>query len=383
MNEATAQQLIRQLHRSPWRIVPVIAGGGSDAISTILSVPGASGTVLEACIPYANSAMKDFLGFAPARYCSRETSQAMAMQAFFRARYLRSKESEADYPVGGVGCTASLRSVLPKRGDHRVHIAIQTDDFSSISSLTLTKDSRDRSQEEVLVSAMLLNALAEVAGIGERLPLELLPGERIEVQNALASAPWKQLLLGQRQVFCIAESNEERSPEDFSGVLFPGAFNPLHEGHILMAELGQQMTGKPVEFEISVENVDKPMLDYSAIRERAIQFESGPTCWLTRAPTFVEKARIFPEACFIVGTDTILRIADPRYYGNSHQKRDLAIAELRQQNCRFLVFSRLVKDEFLTLDDLQLPASLVEICEAGHASEFRMDISSTEIRDGT
>src|SRR5262249_4183844 len=42
--------------------------------------------------------------------------------------------------------------------------------------------------------------------------------------------------------------------------VLPGSFNPLHDGHLLLARVAEEMTGAPVAFEISVTNVDKPPL---------------------------------------------------------------------------------------------------------------------------
>ena len=385
MNDTITQSLIRQLHRSPWRLAAVVTGGGSEAISQLLSVPGASDTVVEALVPYSSASLEDFLHYKPAHYCSRATAQAMAMRAFFRARDLESRHSQRELDelsLIGVGCSASLRSLRPKKGQHRVHIAVQTAQVSSIASLVLTKDSRDRGREEQVVAAMLLNRVAEVAGIADRIPMELLPGERVDEMSARAWPSWTELMLGRIDAASSVQAEQDASLESFSGVLFPGAFNPLHEGHQRMAEVAQEITGHPVDFEISVENVDKPPLDFFDIQQRVRQFETPQRCWLTRAPTFLDKVKIFPEATFVVGADTIVRIAHPRYYHNSLTARDAALDELRQQNCRFLVFPRVVGEDFLALEDLELPPILRERCESVPASEFRMDISSTELRSG-
>ena len=44
---------ISEIHKSPFKIVIVSSGGGSNAISSLLEVPGASNTILESYIPYA------------------------------------------------------------------------------------------------------------------------------------------------------------------------------------------------------------------------------------------------------------------------------------------------------------------------------------------
>lgn len=385
MNDTITHHLIRQLHRSPWRMTAVVTGGGSEALSQLLSVPGASDTVLEAIIPYSAASLEDFLHFKPTHYCSRATAQAMAMRSFFRARELQSRISPTDIDdmhLVGIGCSASLRSLRPKKGEHRVHIAVQTATTSSIASLVLTKDTRDRGREENVVAALLLNRLADATGISDRIPLDLLPGERVDETAAVAWPSWTELMLGQRYAACVPRALEENTTEDFRGVLFPGAFNPLHEGHIRMAEIAEKLTGHPVDFEISIENVDKPPLDFFSIQSRARQFDGPLRCWLTRAPTFLEKSKIFPEATFVVGADTIVRIAEPRYYDDSPQLRDAALEEFRQQNCRFLVFPRVVDEDFQAFEDLTLPPALANLCQPVPASEFRMDISSSEIRSG-
>ena len=56
-----------------------------QGLSWLLSVPGASGTVLEAVVPYSRAAMVDFLGAEPPKYVAAETAVQMAMQAYRRA----------------------------------------------------------------------------------------------------------------------------------------------------------------------------------------------------------------------------------------------------------------------------------------------------------
>ncbi|MEX0792883.1 MAG: hypothetical protein WD045_07075 [Pirellulaceae bacterium] len=391
MQSDPATSLIRQFHRSGTKSVAVVTGGGSEALSQILSVPGASESVLEALIPYSAAALSDFLRYRPTHYCSEATARAIAMRAFLRARELSTRgDSDCATPTDsllGIGCTASLRSWRPKRGEHRVHVAAQTASGTSVSSLILRKDARERDDEEHLVAAMILNRIAESAGLDARLPLDLLPGERIEQQYAEAVGRSAELIAGTRSV-CLGSPGPEddlhdppqKALEAFPGILIPGAFNPLHHGHLELAEVATQILGRQPDFEISIENVDKPPLDYFEIARRATQFGSYRRLWLTRAPTFVEKSRIFPECCFVVGADTIVRIGNPKYYFNSVEVRDVALRELREQNCRFLVFPRLVKGAFLTLSDLSLPPALAEICEEVPPSIFRIDLSSSEIR---
>jgi hypothetical protein len=146
-----------------------------------------------------------------------------------------------------------------------------------------------------------------------------------------------------------------------------------------MAAIATQRLNVPVAFEISVANVDKPPLDFLEMRRRAEQF-AGESLWFTRAPTFAEKAPLFPGATFIVGADTIRRIAEPRYYGNDAAARDSAIEMIAAAGCRFLVFPRRCGTVVETLGEMLLPPALRALCDEVPAAEFLKDVSSTELR---
>ncbi len=377
--------LVQQVHAAAGLGVLAVTGGGSLAVSDLLSQPGASRTVLEAIVPYASSALIDWLGGAPDHFCSSDTARAMAMAGFRRAQRLSGSSTENTAPPAlfGLGCTASLASDRPKRGPHRVHLAVQTADATLTHSLTLEKGARPRAEEERLVADLALNLLAELCG-APPLALVLRSGEQIEELRSNAPLAWQRLLGGDVAAIGRADASsawqelEQTRANSPARLLFPGAFHPLHDGHRQMAEVAAAELGRPVEFEISIENVDKPPLDFSEQARRAEQFAGAPL-WFTRAPTFREKSRLFPGATFVVGADTVERIGEPRYYG-SEAARDAALRDLAAAGARFLVFGRLVEGRFLGLDGLELPPALRRLCQGIPAERFRQDISSTELR---
>ena len=119
------------------------------------------------------------------------------------------------------------------------------------------------------------------------------------------------------------------------------------------------------------------------MQERAAQLAitaEVPDMGFTNAPTFVEKSALFPGATFVVGLDTIVRIEDPKYYDNE-SARDDAIRVMADRGNRFLVFGRVFGDEFQTLDSVGVMPALRELCTGIPESEFRLDVSSTEMRD--
>ncbi len=391
MIEPSFSEVARAIHRSGWRLVVAVTGGGSGAIAAMVQTPGASRTVLEAVVPYSQAAQVQWLGGAPDQACSAATARAMAMSAFIQARRL---DAESDpRRLLGVGCTASLASDRPKRGEHRIHVAVQTARETWSYSLPLVKDRRDRSGEELAATALTLWAIAAACGVEGRPAGDLLPPdgdeERLESDYERAPLAIAELLLGQRRCAVLKSGS---TTEYFDAAqtprltaVFPGAFNPPHQGHLGMAAEAERRLGGPVAWEVSIANVDKPPLDYISIRERLAGLrreDDKRMAALTCSPTFREKAELFPGVVFVVGADTLLRIGDEHYYGDDDRGRDAAIAAIAQQGCRFLVFGREVAGRFQTLADLAIPAPLRMICDEVPAADFREDVSSTALRGG-
>lgn len=372
-------ELIEQIHNSPVQAILAVTGGGSRAISDLLTVPGASRTVLEAVVPYAASAMTAWIGARPEQFCSSRTGRLMAMAAFQRAGLFSEPRNgeEPFHDLAGIGCTASLASDRPKHGPHRIHVALQTAERTVADWLELGKGHRTRDEEESVAAALVLNLLAESCGMDALLELDLRPDEQVVRDEVIAPQSWRDLLLGKVDAVC---HNCAVQPKPVRRVIFPGTFNPLHDGHRGMAAVAAEMLGQPVEFEISIVNVDKPMLDYVEMARRSAQFSSEQVLWFTRAAKFTEKVALFENAVFVVGADTIVRIADPRYYDNDAGERDQAIHQIAAAGGRFLVFGRKTEAGFQGLDSLQLPAALRELCQGVPAERFRQDISSTELR---
>jgi hypothetical protein len=374
--DASVRDLVGTLHQSAPAYVLAVTGGGAGAAGWLLSVPGGSRTVLEVAVPYGERALCEFLGHRPESFCSAATARAMAVRAWQRAGWLAPGATTA-----GVGCTASLRSDRPKRGEHRFHIAVRTAARLGTWSLTLAKERRDRAGEEEVVDRILLNALAESFGVAQRVAVPLLEGELIQTESEPAADLVAALLAGDVAVACQEPDGRLRTDGQRAGLLLPGSFNPLHEGHCELAAVAAQMTGRPAAFEMTVVNADKPPLTAGEVRRRMAQFVWRTPLWLTRAPTFTEKAALFPGAIFVVGTDTAERIIQPRFYGDSAERMAEALTSFREKDCRFLVACRLdTAGVCRSLDDLPLPPAWRELFTGIPADAFRKDLSSTQLR---
>lgn len=175
-------RLIARMHASPGLAVLAVTGGGSQALADLLTVPGASRTVLEAVVPYSAAALGTFLGDIPRQAASPETAAALAHVAYRRAMALHptGRDGRPSEPLIGVSCTAALRSDRPKKGSHRLHVGVRDAAGARVSSLVLVKDVRDRLAEERLAADLLLNALARACNVSPELELMLHDGERID-----------------------------------------------------------------------------------------------------------------------------------------------------------------------------------------------------------
>lgn len=161
--------------------------------------------------------------------------------------------------------------------------------------------------------------------------------------------------------------------------LLPGSFNPLHHGHTRLAAAAANHLGYPVHFELSIANADKPELSQSEIERRVAQFRGLGPVWVTRAATFEQKAAIFPGVAFVLGWDTAVRVIDPRYYGDA-ARRDDALRKLIALECRFVVGGRLDVLGTFQVWEGGLGSELDDLFVSLTEADFRVDVSSTELR---
>ena len=185
-----------------------------------------------------------------------------------------------------------------------------------------------------------------------------------------------------------------------------------------------------VLFEMSLTNPDKPPMDISEAARRVNLFDGYldagsddatlqdvmmPDDWgvlLTSAPLFVQKVGILgrcvaPSSAsvpfldkagatkarrkmtFIIGTDTMVRIINPKYYGNSIEEMLAAVREMGGAGVHFVVGGRLEQGKtegeapkFVTGEEelTSLPADVQEMFTIIQEEDFRLDLSSTELR---
>ena len=377
-SDAAWQQLISALHASGRKAALAITGGGSGAIGELLRVPGGSRLLVEAQVPYDALALASFLGFAPAQACSADSAIAMARSV--RARAARLVPAGTD--LVGLGATAALVSDRPRKGEHRFHIAFASSACVAHCTGVMGKGRRDRAAEEDLVSRAIVLWLARACGIAAPSPRSLLDADEHFAETVVAATDTiDQLLAGVVDRVTAQPDGQLMLSAPQPVVLMPGSFNPVHAGHVLLARVAEELRQQPLAFEISVTNVDKPPLADTTVRHRLAQFAWKSPVELTRAPTFVEKSRLFPRTTFVIGADTAERLVAPRYYGDDQLRMHGALEEIASSGGSFLVAVRVdAAGRLRALSDIPVPGRYGDLFTEIPEQRFRLDTSSSEIR---
>jgi nicotinic acid mononucleotide adenylyltransferase len=250
---------------------------------------------------------------------------------------------------------------------------------------------------------------------GDEMKVKSALGDEIRIQigrnrhsstRARIEAAAERILSGQDKVVLMRPNDDHTDFEVLHSahvlqhaLVFPGSFNPPHRGHVALARASAEAMDRcdMVYFEISITNPDKPSIPAAEVATRVLQFleldNSTNGNWgilLTDAPLFVQKATIlaprYGHLMFAIGSDTLVRLIDPKYYNDSPIQM---LTALHTMNCNYIVGGRVVQQKLLSdagagafVSGLELLKELPEALAARFQilPDFRVDISSTELR---
>ncbi len=326
------------------RIFVIATGAGAGAQERIWRTPGCSSVFAGAAFPYAPDQTNEILGFEPEHYCCKETAVELAMAAYYRA-WVPGAEAV------GIGLTASVASVKPHRGNHRIYAAVMTGGGAWLRSLVLPKGAgaedrlRDGASADALVQTLLERAEGEPA---------------TNLSRDLFFA---------RPYFAESGRRSAWTPRP-NRVLFPGTFNPPHAGHLEPAEMLR------ATFHVTADPPHKPRLSVPELVQRAKLLHGRPRLFTEGDALYLDKARRNPNASFLIGTDALERLLDPKWGPEPIPM----LYEIARLGCRFLVIERGESTLAGVLDRARVPN---ELRYAGHLFATvpgRWDMSSTELR---
>lgn len=322
-----------------------ITGGGTEFIGNYLSEGGKSDHFLEAVVPYSTESLDSFLGKSPDKYCSKETAASMAMRCFERCRVLRPELSLND--CQGIGVTASLYKDGQREDRKNIaYIAVQT--LRGLSIFTEEYFEQDRKKQEGLLGKRIRGIICNHTTFFRR-----------GFHKYYECGPLG-LLYNKQENFRLYErfnsewlcQVDQELPKNY--ILFPGSFNPMHDGHKeMIRKVNELYPDKCIFIEISLFNFDKPTVDPLSLQNRLNSIDTSLVdgVIVSNCKTFEEKIKYFNPFAFIIGFDTFCRIDD-----------------IEELDARFIMFPRKGGNRIIHRHNVQIIDCKIP------------DISSTEIR---
>jgi nicotinamide mononucleotide (NMN) deamidase PncC len=296
-----------------------VAGGGSHAISTLASTPGASALFLEGTVTYDRKSLQAYIGQTlSGDFVSKETAKFMSRAAVRHALQYRANVDDYPYCMG-VGITSALVSNDNKQrtnGSFGYICATRADGTEWNCKVVLEPNVRTRAQEDVVMGTLALQAIEQLQHKGdEALVFDFRnPNDTIDesyqpvTRKDEVKAAAERILSGDAKSVLLLPNSTSHTfiavtdpVLPMESLVFPGSFNPPHYGHTTLAQVASRAWTKSrraaaaVFLELSLTNPDKPSInpeDVSARAHKFFELENLPDQWgilLTSAPLFKEK----------------------------------------------------------------------------------------------
>jgi nicotinic acid mononucleotide adenylyltransferase len=284
-------------------------------------------------------------------------------------------------PVG-VGLTASVASEKIHRGDHRIFVCIMTDNRVWLTHKLLDKKSGRSAREDDGKASNDLGLHGLVDTLDERDFTST--GERFPDYHDVTTLAKERFFAhpffdidGRRHSTLLTAFRANRLS------LYPGAFNPPHEGHFGIATNMFQSYGKRVIFEVTAEPPHKEPLTVQQLLQRAKLLQKHDRFFTRHEPYYIDKARSFPGVGLVLGADAMVRLLDPKW-GHDYIKM---FQEFHDLGTTLFVVGRDINGKFVSRDDIYQDLSVVQPEQARLFSRISVplsgewNISSTELRN--
>src|SRR5690606_25892970 len=97
-------------------------------------------------------------------------------------------------------------------------------------------------------------------------------GDKLEVEERDLTVAAAKLHQHNIHYFALTDDGQVQENGRTPLLILPGSFYPLHEGHLGLARVASNMLNRPIAFELSALNVDKPPLEPEKVLDRLAQF---------------------------------------------------------------------------------------------------------------
>jgi nicotinamide mononucleotide (NMN) deamidase PncC len=277
----------------------IATGAGAGIQNRLWEIPGSSAYLSGCSFPYAAEEQEELLGFMPEHFCSEEAAVDLASAAYMKAYKFGGKR-----PVG-IGLTASVASEKEHRGDHRIFVGIITDDAVRVVTKVLEKGLGPQARKE---------DGAEADDMGWCTLLDTLD---LKVSNPYFHYEDKTEMARERfflrPFFAANGMRMATMPDEKKYALYPGAYNPPHEGHFGVAKAAMDDYSYRTVFEVTSDPPHKDTLTVQQLLQRAKLLGGYDRLFTAKLPFYLDKARLYKRKPLILGADAMVRMLDPKW----------------------------------------------------------------------
>lgn len=271
------------------------AGGGAIAISDLCSPPGRSSVILGATFINDTNLFNKYVGVTEwSKYASKESAKALSV--------VSQEVGKNGLKHIGIGIASSLATNNERVGRVNLTNIVATGYNFEVSFTQEFKridgqmPERERYNQEDQIH-IHLNKVIEIC-------YEILNGND-DILMVYSSGGDGYRVKYFKQPVVSGESIN----------IYPGSFNPVHDGHLFLKETSEKVTGIKTLFEISLLNFEKSRIGFEELNERIGKINHDVL--FSYDKTFVEKykglIRNYPQlkqVNFVCGFDTWNRISD-------------------------------------------------------------------------
>lgn len=285
-----------------------VTGGGTRLIPNLLERGGLSSVVNGFSVPYSTQEFDNFVGGTPEKYCSEEAAKALALASLMRCSF-----EDKKIPIG-IGVSASLAKDNQRKGRaNRAFISV----CSSVFQESFCYEPQAVFRE----------------------------GQEVELADKI-----------QKTLSLVAFESYRRLHDQSYITIFPGSFNPIHDGHKEIVELVGRHLFQNVFLEQTFSHHYKNPVTALEFAQRDL---TGFKLIYTNHPTFLEKEKylrsFYPNRSinFVCGADTWEKI--PLEERNQFNNKTSFIALAREgkdpsyhARLNSLSFQLHIKNQFLS-----------------------------------
>lgn len=387
------------------------SGSCGGLVPALESIPGASKFLAGARFCNDCEDTADFLEMTPEKFVDADVAELLAAKAYWKCLEYARRRGESHPDVVGVGMTAAIEKEVHSRGEKRVHICVYTpgrveNRYATFPKLPEVANAFSRvirrKEETQLCDLYVASAILSFLGLpvpfvqhqAGLIATDLAPLDQLKVNRKSGlrafiedDFPYGYVAWNGHYPPMVQESLGERFPIDrLQGcgtqvILIPGSYRPLHHGHICLARMVSQMTGRTAVYEISICHPEKTV-DVAEIEGRMNQFRGFAPIVVDHAPLYIDKARLYPGVPMALGADAVLKLLDTKYYGGTLKGVTDVLEEFRKLETVFYVNGRLdeTTGQFVTLSDIPIPARYRDLFRE---VSMRVDMSSTRLRNAS